>query len=496
VKIEYHQGLLGDNSHSLEFELFSSANFDRYYPDDDLARGMTVGDWLSEIKSSSSKVAKFSSYTAVAGPWYEHSNVCVDHLNNVKYFEGADLEYEKNAFEVGIFRFGVTDRPPHRPKAFPWSSRQVSRDVGGVFGITEYGDDSLVTVLRGKTLMTHCWRQNHGINAAHFLFGYGTLFSILNTVKGQFETVDHVIFHQCPSPFLGGEFHMTVWEIVLNAAFDKKLFSAKTRFYTTTPTRLLCMENVRDNNWMDYEPFTSDFSKYDGPPFMGTDLHTWLRWKAKVIDYLKESRPIAFSTLQSQIKEDVPGKPLRVAVFQRQQIDSRNGVRQLINLDEVESLVREYTPIFHVVTVSRGSNLEEIIHIFNSFDILITPHGSQGTNLIFTVKPRKVAVIEVVGTCLGHYATNWYRTIAYYHLSVGHRSPDARVQSYIDSCEANRNSSMQCGPICADKYDCSPDENICNEYQVFGHIQKSSLYVDVEKLRVTLELAMADVVKE
>ena len=57
--------------------------------------------------------------------------------------------------------------------------------------------------------------------------------------------------------------------------------------------------------------------------------------------------------------------------------DSRNGLRGFINLPEVKSLVREYTKNVEVIAVSAETKLEEIISTFNSFDVLITPHGSQ-----------------------------------------------------------------------------------------------------------------------
>lgn len=47
-----------------------------------------------------------------------------------------------------------------------------------------------------------------------------------------------------------------------------------------------------------------------------------------------------------------------------------------------------------VVTLNENSSAIDQINIFNSFDILITSHGSQLTNLIFSLK--RMVILELV----------------------------------------------------------------------------------------------------
>ena len=161
----------------------------------------------------------------------------------MKYLDDEGLRYKRSAYTTGAAKAGL----PHRPTVFPWSSRDVARELDGV-EVNEYSDDSVVSVLNGRALMLHCWRQNHGTNPIHFMFGYGALLSVLANVAGRMETADHVIFHQCPTPRQGQDFHKVLWEVTLNLALKRGLFSTETRYYTTTAARLLCMENVRDNH--------------------------------------------------------------------------------------------------------------------------------------------------------------------------------------------------------------------------------------------------------
>ncbi len=461
--------------------------FNLFIPADPLVDRTDLKSWRLNSENCHSSVTHYEAYTKSAGPWFEHTNVCVDHVDRIKYFEDDDASYERNATLFGACKAGI----PHRPIPFPWKGESRRNEL--IENIVEYGENSPVYVLKGKTLLFHCWRVPNNPHPLHFLFGYGAVLSVLFAPVSEFKTVDHVVFHQCPTPDQGGDFHEVIWDILLKEAFAKRLFDSGTRLYTTTLQRLLCMENVRDNGWMDKQPYRpGPFS--EGPPYMGADAHTFQVWEPRLIEYLEKCRPRANAALDTLSPYQHYDRSPRVAVFQRHG-DSRNGLRRFVNLLEVQSLVREYTKNVEVITVSAETKLEEIISTFNSFDVLITPHGSQIVNLLFSIKTTKMAVVEVVGSCQHFQLSLWFgQRMIDYRISAGHRSPDSETQASIAFCEAHRNTTP-CGPICADQSNCQINETKCNSLQLNGPILSTDLIVVIEKLRSDLERAIQYVLK-
>ncbi len=128
--------------------------------------------WYTLSGERWSSVTTFEAYTKAAGPWFEHSNVCVDHGDQIKYFENDDFDYRRNATLTGALK-GI----PHRPKPFLWAGEPARN--GRPADSSEYGGKSPVYVLKGKTLMLHCWRVQNNPHPLHFLFGYGALLSVL-----------------------------------------------------------------------------------------------------------------------------------------------------------------------------------------------------------------------------------------------------------------------------------------------------------------------------
>ena len=59
-------------------------------------------------------------------------------------------------------------------------------------------------------------------------------------------------------------------------------------------------------------------------------------------------------------------------------------------------MVQEYTTIpVEIITANETTTLAEQIRSFNSFDILITSHGSHLTNGMFLTNPHAKAIIEL-----------------------------------------------------------------------------------------------------
>jgi len=102
-------------------------------------------------------------------------------------------------------------------------------------------------------------------------------------------------------------------------------------------------------------------------------------------------------------------------------------LRAFINLKDVVALAQNYTNIpVEVVTVNGSTSLLDQIRIFNSFDVLITPHGSHLANGIFTMKPNSKVVIEVAAFAFDRvFYSNYNGNLMFgrYYISTGHLTP-------------------------------------------------------------------------
>ena len=111
----------------------------------------------------------------------------------------------------------------------------------------------------------------------------------------------------------------------------------------------------------------------------------------------------------------------RIKIFQR---TATKMLRKFVNMDEVVRLVQEYTLLpVEVVTVNDATSIIDQIKVFNSFDILITSHGSQLANGIFTTFPESKAVIEIDTFAFDRvFYTNYVNQLGFaeYLLSTGH----------------------------------------------------------------------------
>ena len=111
----------------------------------------------------------------------------------------------------------------------------------------------------------------------------------------------------------------------------------------------------------------------------------------------------------------------RIKIFQR---TSTKMLRRFVNMDEVAKLVQEYTLLpVEIITVNDATSIVDQIEVFNSFDILITSHGSQLANGIFTTFPENKAVIEIDTFAFDRvFYTNYVNQLGFaeYLISTGH----------------------------------------------------------------------------
>jgi hypothetical protein len=114
----------------------------------------------------------------------------------------------------------------------------------------------------------------------------------------------------------------------------------------------------------------------------------------------------------------------RILIFQR---TATSNLRKFLNLPDVINLAQSFTTIpVQVLTVNSSTTVEDQIRAFNSFDLLITPHGSHLANGIFTASPSSKGIIEVVPFAFDRvfYSNfNAHLGFGHYILSTGHLTP-------------------------------------------------------------------------
>ena len=83
----------------------------------------------------------------------------------------------------------------------------------------------------------------------------------------------------------------------------------------------------------------------------------------------------------------------RIVIFQR---TGTSSPRSFTNLQEVIDFAQLYTTVpVKVVSVTEKNTIQEQIRLFNSFDIMITVHGSHLSNGIYTMHPHRKAMVEI-----------------------------------------------------------------------------------------------------
>ena len=113
-----------------------------------------------------------------------------------------------------------------------------------------------------------------------------------------------------------------------------------------------------------------------------------------------------------------------IKIFKR---TATSMLRSFLNMDELVELVQRFTNVpVEIITVNSSTSVKEQIVLFNSFDVLITPHGSHLANGIFTMNPGHKAVIEIASFAFDRvFYSNYLSHLGFgqYLLSTGHLTP-------------------------------------------------------------------------
>ena len=313
-----------------------------------------------------------------------------------------------------------------------------------------------VTQITEASFFANCFRQpSNTSNPAHMLMKLGfmyemALYNELN--QGNMAVMfkhpvsmpfNYLFMHQCANPTMSGwKWGSRVWETVMDRADKANVFVKNTTKiidvgYKADRGEMYCFDDVytsiRMGWWMhgtaNQIAFRKDLALRVGEP------EESLRpgFAEELIDrnapvFRQAYCPPAIDgirTNQASIMSTGVKSTARIKIFQRS--NTRN-LRKFINLRDVVDLVQTYTSIpVEVVTANESTSMAEQIRMFNSFDILITSHGSHLTNGLFTIHPHNKAVIEVVASkfdAVFYSNYNYALGFADYIFSTGHLTPE------------------------------------------------------------------------
>ena len=327
--------------------------------------------------------------------------------------------------------------------------------------------------MTGATLVVGCWRiARNRRQPSHFMFGFGKLFALLNDDHQPFH-LDNVVFFQCPDHQVGPktDFFNAVWNIIHDSGRHSGWFNHSTRFFSVgkDETRpLLCADSIYFDHHVGYS--------------LGQNADiTISAWRRNIQRYLDNVPADASSFSKGGNQTRTCGRhKLRIAIFFRSE---GSALRKFSNLNDVLQVAENITPEVRMVTLNSNSTFVEAVDYFNSFDILITPHGSHLTSGILISENARPSIIEVVATCVNDdFRKNLENHFAHYRISVGHVPHDDEITTLISGCHERHGQT-----------ECSTSEQ-CS----FGALRASvqaDLYVNTSILRTELELAVEEQLK-
>jgi len=409
---------------------------------------------LSISKWNSAKRSKVEGPVreAVDLTWYQYTNICVNKDDYFKYTPESSSNVSQQLSSKNLDSVTV----PYR---------SIPLDVA-------VDDVGSVVLLEGVTILVQCWRSKRRPNPSHFMFAYGKLYALLNDGLPNMKA-DNVVFFQCADPFSHGDekgFFNTIWSIVLSSGVKKGWLDPTTKYFTTP------LSEHRDLNFC----ISSALVDHSVGFVLGRNHEATINaWKQDTSTFIKKRTTtnghveVKQSLSQDTVTDSCSVIPC-IAIFQRKE---GSHLRLFDNLAEVIDLSKSFSTCVQMITLTSNSSVAEAFDLFNSFDVLITPHGSHLTNGILIRKetPFMPAIIEMMATC---YNDDWKKNLrkftSYYSISTGHEVTSRNLQVKLHPCRART--------VCAPTEDCP--------IGLLKTAVQSNFKVNITKLRIELKLAL------
>jgi len=321
----------------------------------------------------------------------------------------------------------------------------------------QYKQSVNITMRHGSTLFMNCFHQHiKASNPAHWMMKLGVWYEtavcqsrnnkvniFANEIKMPY---DHVQMAQCSNPLIANwRWGENMWNIIKYRSDLAGMTDNNTRYDTlgykllseVTPNKLECFEDL----------------------YFSARMGLWMQGRGNLVEFRKDTVQVAkepqdaitnpenttivhgFDLSDMRLHHntycDADNKAslangtlnitsARIKVFQR---TATIMLRKFTNLDDVVKLAQTYTTVpVEVITINETSPIQEQIKLFNSFDVLITSHGSHLANGLFTTHPQTKAVVEIVAFVFdsvfyGNF--NHWLGFSDYIVSSGHLTPGA-----------------------------------------------------------------------
>eukprot|EP00889_Picochlorum_renovo_P005734 jgi/Picre1/32764/NNA_001050.t1 len=237
-----------------------------------------------------------------------------------------------------------------------------------------------------------------------------------NEAVPRMDQVLHVFFHQCANPFYNKwEWGQYVWRIISSSLPPASLTWAAGdppgRSNATQKPILYCFKSC----------------------FFDHNYGIWIQ-KGDIQQWQKALDPFSPEVQISQSE-----RCCRIGIFQRK---TGQSLRSFTNLNDLRLLAQKYSPYpIEIVSIDESEPVSKQIMIFNSFDILMSPHGSHLANLLFI--SRKITLIEIISCAADEvFKENGELLGVDYILSTGHGTgascPEAAKRSYLQAVSHHR----------------------------------------------------------
>ena len=230
---------------------------------------------------------------------------------------------------------------------------------------------STVMTLPGPTILVNCFSKETDKHLAHLFEGGNRLVHLAIAQRAHKKArgtplllprFRSVIFHQCPNPYI------TNWPSGIKL-YEEMLFVWK-QVITTADAQVVWAERFMCSNELWY----SNTHSVNVPWPTGPTWNEYIRTRLKV----------------SQHENRLCQVDRKIVVFQR--TGGINPTRDFSNRVEVVDILSTFsTRKVEIITTTEKMSLEQQAEVFSDFDIIVSPHGSHLTNLMFS-KPGSLAV--------------------------------------------------------------------------------------------------------
>ena len=210
-----------------------------------------------------------------------------------------------------------------------------------------------ITRLTGITWISGCFRQRvKNTHPNHFMMGIGRVISHL---IGTDNRPDNIVLHQCPNPFQS-DFQINMmlifWVLMRNNSVNLIMVP-----YDVNDERFICIENgLWQPNWSDARPLGNHTSYV----------------KHGFIDAMTQVVGPSFPTWD--LDKACRNFSLRIGVFIRSEENPPIQLRKFVNLEDVVTIAKKFSSNVFLMTTDNSMSLKRQVEVFNSFDVLITPH--------------------------------------------------------------------------------------------------------------------------